>query len=40
MFGNLGFEPAARSLALFSTEVMPRFLGAEAGERHPVTSRS
>jgi alkanesulfonate monooxygenase SsuD/methylene tetrahydromethanopterin reductase-like flavin-dependent oxidoreductase (luciferase family) len=40
MFGNLGFEPAARSLALFSTEVMPRFREAEAGERHPVASRS
>lgn len=40
MFGNLGFEPAARSLALFSSEVMPRFRDAEAAERRPVASRS
>ena len=40
MFGNLGFEAAARSRALFSTEVMPRFRDAGAAERHPVASRS
>jgi len=40
IFGNLGFEPAVRSLELFSTEVMPRFRDAEAALRHPVASRS
>jgi len=40
IFGNLGFEPAVRSLELFSTEVMPRFRDAEAAQRHPVASRS
>src|SRR5262249_24883275 len=40
MFGNLGFQPAARSLAAFSTEVLPRFRDAQAGERYPVASRS
>ena len=40
IFGNLGFEPATRSLELFSTEVMPRFRDAEAALRHPVASRS
>jgi hypothetical protein len=40
IFGNLGFEPAARSLELFSAEVMPRFRDAEAALRHPVASRS
>jgi hypothetical protein len=31
MYGNLGFEQASRSLALWSGEVMPKLARAEAG---------
>src|SRR5206468_4766738 len=32
MYGNLSYEQASRSLAFWSTEVMPRFLSAEWGD--------